>query len=798
MTRFLRAAPVFVAILLPAALPPAAPADGPGADGTAGGDRTEAPTIGATIPAVPAGRPRVYLNAADLAELRTRIGEEPYRAVWERIRDSRDYLNRALVSLVEGDRSAGRTAIVAALEGLSAPDAFEYIRHFDSAYHKAACVYDWCYPLLTDAEKRRFVELFTTLPNRPNKHGNIYIGYPARMDSNPATGHQNEGYLLTSQLPAGLAIHDEEPTLYDAAARLFFEKFLPVRRFHYRAHAHHQGTFYGVGRFQYDLQAALLFRALGAGDVFPADQRFVPYYHLYMRQPEGTSFPVGDAIAGGNPDGINVRAGSYYRDPYLLGLADERTGGDFGPLFDLLFRDHATAPRPIAELPLTKHFPSPAGATVARTGWDLGPDSRDAAAYLNVGEYFFGNHQHYDAGTFQISYRGPLAIASGYYDDFAGEHGKNYYNSAISKNALLIRDPDGVTRFHGRPVANDGGQSPQPSLERPDLPAVRTGRVTARAHGPDEFAPDYSLLAGDVTDAYGPDRAERVTRAMVALNLRDDRFPLALVVCDRVIAKDPAFEKVWLLHSVQEPVVGTGRDGRKTITVVRTGPNRGTRNVPMPAGAEYGGRLTVDCLLPINATVNTVGGPGREFWVDGRNYPPEIKPRKGRAFDPGAWQVEVTPPPDAPHSNAPGRDDAGNNAGSARETRFLHVLTVSDIEADVSARPPVDRIAGDGVIGVRVGDRLVLFPDGPGPLSAAGFAVPAGGPCDLLVCGLEPGRYALEREGETVGEPLPADAEGRCVYVRVRPGRYRLTGAAAAPPTRPADFWDRLRHADDA
>lgn len=48
-------------------------------------------------------------------------------------------------------------------------------------------------------------------------------------------------------------------------------------------------------------------------------------------------------------------------------------------------------------------------------------ESRDAVVQMRIGERFFGNHQHKDFGTFQIYYRGPLAISSGVYDLYGSE-----------------------------------------------------------------------------------------------------------------------------------------------------------------------------------------------------------------------------------------------------------------------------------------------------------------------------------------------------------------------------------------
>ena len=51
----------------------------------------------------------------------------------------------------------------------------------------------------------------------------------------------------------------------------------------------------------------------------------------------------------------------------------------------------------------------PYGWMIARTGWD----DESVIAEMKVNVYNFNNHQHLDAGAFQIYYKGPLAIDSG-------------------------------------------------------------------------------------------------------------------------------------------------------------------------------------------------------------------------------------------------------------------------------------------------------------------------------------------------------------------------------------------------
>ena len=108
--------------------------------------------------------------------------------------------------------------------------------------------------------------------------------------------------------------------------------------------------------------------------------------------------------------------------------------------------------------------------------------------------------------------------------------------------------------------------------------------------------------------------------------------PDLFVIFDVVESTESSFRKTWLLHTVNEPAV-TG-----DIAVLTEGP----------------GRLTVRTVLPEDPAITKVGGPGKECWVEGRNWPSleqvEWPPEAG------SWRVEISP------------------SRPAKQDLFLHVL----------------------------------------------------------------------------------------------------------------------------
>ncbi|MEK7396076.1 MAG: heparinase II/III family protein, partial [Candidatus Poribacteria bacterium] len=607
-------------------------------------------TASVKIPPVPSGHPRVYVRTSDLAEIRRKIDNPEFSRAWNLVKKSNNPFCKAFVYMITGDSEAGREAIKEWF------DAFDKIannpdqagRIFPNLIHSGACIYDWCYALLKDDEKQGFIKKLETIASSHSP------GYPANPDGHAVVGHDTEGWLLTGQLPAGIAICDESKTMYDSSAELFFRKFVPARNFLYPAHMHHQGDSYFQTRFQHDQAVSWLFRRIGINDVFTPEMQFVPYQFIYNMRPDGQQMHSGDVFneMGNDPRKrmVAMMTASYYDDPYLAFMAESdffNKYGDTDSVFELLFKKPNAKKSPISELPLTKYFPSPMGEMVARTGWNMGVNSHDAVVQMRIGEYFFGNHQCKDFGIFQIYYRGALAISSGIYDEYGNDHWKNYLHQIISKNGLLISDPKEEAK---KGSVNDGGQrwvdgSDHPkNLERLLDKDYKMGKVTVYEFGPDKIVPEYSYIAGNITNAYSSQKVTKVTRSMVTFSTHNEKYPCAFIIMDRVQSTDPSFKKTWLLHSIQEPDV----NGR-TTTIIRDGKYK---------NGEYGGKLVLESILPEKAEIKKIGGKGKEFWIEiaQRNY----EASKKDITEGGAWRIEVSP-----------------TQKSERDT-FLHVISIMD------------------------------------------------------------------------------------------------------------------------
>ncbi len=744
-------------------------------------------------PPVPSSHPRVYLRQSDIGDLRAKVELAEFEFSWKRISKSSNPAAMALVYLITEDKSKGCEAVEQALSDLKALKGGTTAKRWYTPVHIGACVYDWCYDLLTEEQKREFVAEFERLAASSS-----YFGYPATRVA-VGTG-ANEGCLLSGQLPVGLAIYDEQPKMFDAAAKLFFSSFKPVRDYYYPSHTHHQGGDY-INRLMYDMFASWLFRGIGAGNVLSTEQQYMPYTILYNRRPDWRQMRRSDTWDytghAGSKRFLAMLVGTYYKDPYLMQFADEPIwasmspqstfisdgkenwswgwGTDFAEVFHLIFREPQTPKAEISQLPLTKYFAEPMGEMVMRTGWNMWTDDRpsnDAMIFMRLGGTFFTGHQHKDMGTFQIYYKGPLATVSGVYQgpdshtetgDWSPQstaHRENYLHQTLSHNGLLIFDPsedlgEGHYRSpegHYRSI-NDGGQIVPNKGYSPTHNNIETiyklAEVTSRAFGTDKKTPDYSYISGNITKAYGG-KVNLVTRSMAAINLKNDKYPAALITFDRIESANPEFKKTWLLHSHQEPVVNAN-----TITIV----NNGQFNMYNGQWSQqnWSGKLVAQSLLPRSSDIVVVGGKGKEFWIPGeqRNLPILWHEND----EPGAWRVEVSP--------------------TLKQKRdvFLHVMTVMD--ENEAASPKVELIENEHAAGVAVLDRAVIFGKSEKMLDEVAFTLGGSGVTKILVCDLSQGNWEIRQDDKLIFEKPVADKEN-VLYFTVsseQPAKFYLKKA---------------------
>lgn len=715
--------------------------------------------------------PRVFVQRDALPILQSRFVDPELTAVQHRLRQQAgttvegavedgkadDSIRRvieakAFLYLIQDDRAMGEQAIALLLDYLGSLDqpyqTMAESRRLYNSLIAGALVYDWCYQLLTPQQRRQIIVELKKVA------GLAEYGWPVTKHVSYLVDHYSEDAPVAF-LAVGIAVFDEDTAFFDRAYTDFFDGLIPARNAFYPAGKHHQGITYGILRSVHEATSAMLFTGLELDNPYVREQGTIPYYFLYARTPSHSFLTEGDMFANSYHDPrLQLMIAQLYRDPYLMDEALRFAHqGNAESLSDsartLIYWDPTVPRAPAVELPLARYFGAPEGTLIARTGWDVdgGAASKVAMALMNVGEYNFLGSDHLDSGHFSLYYKGALATDSGVYEGpyggYDSAHFVNYYQRTIAHNSLLILDPaePRPSRYDQPVQSRDGGQFwPNNGYVWHSTKEVfaegKHAEILAHAIDPQQ-APDYAYLKGDLTAGYNaparyayPAKASEVKRSFVFLNLKNDLHPAALIIYDKVRAADAAFTKTWLLHSVSEPHIAGNQ-----ITITRT-------------DGKNNGKLVNQVLLPMadNQSIRKIGGPGFEFWVDGRNY---FNRPHDPMLEPGAWRIELSP-----------------RRKTAKDC-FLNVLQVMDADSDL-APLPATLIESPLMVGTQIADRLVMFSRSSELIGETiTFTVPDVTPApevslQLLITDLQPGFWQVKQGEATTVEQVTST--GHSIY----------------------------------
>ena len=527
------------------------------------------------------------------------------------------------------------------------PKIGDITRNIGDCMFTGAIIYDWCYDVMTEADKEYFIRYFKTLAAQKE------CGYPP-TNMLAISGHLGEQEIFQDLLGAGVACYDEDPEMYNLAAGRLFQEMVESRKAFNDTGAHPVSFEYAMWRHACEGVADLIYSRMGYGHIF-GDNMYLPSYRfMYARLGMGKWIKDGDSFEYAYNTKYDYDTydyqdmtiiGNLYRDPYLRGqyirdMAIKSNAFNFWVLIcaepDVDFKSEET-------LPLAYMASEPQTSIIARTSWKHGIDSPAAVAYLDGHERIINDHPHMSIGQFSLYYKGNLAIDSGNYNGSAGgygsSHDKNYYKRTIASNCVTVFDPDekfywatgngpgiGYLYGTGEEVANDGGQKFRINVrdydEFKEIDAM--ARTDGSYIGPNKQTPEFSYLKTDLTNAYS-DKISEYNRYMVFMDLDNEDYPAALVVFDVVESSNKAFKKVWNLHSIEEPEVS----GNTTV-ISRTEDG-------------FNGKLVNKTLLPEtgNFNIEKVGGEGMEYMVNGVNYPNDD--HEGTKTDSGSWRIELSP-----------------------------------------------------------------------------------------------------------------------------------------------------------
>ncbi len=529
----------------------------------------------------PADRPRLWVNKDNLPIVRERLTKGENLSIWQEVQEKAKTpfpfnfdirkeifhnnevediaLIKAFYYLMTGEKTVGQEAAELMLNYLSVLE-FGNVRYGDitrelgKSIYTTAVIYDWCYDLLSENDKESlYKHMMRLVPE-------MEIGWPP-FKEHIVNGHASEAQVNRDLLAMSIAIYERDPEPYRYTSYLLLEYLLPMRAFEYQSPRHNQGFDYGAYRHAWEMHTAWIFYRMTGVRVFNDNITSLSKYWLYMLLPDGKRFSDGDKFAKTHfayPETLLLDY-AYAGDAILKGEFKRRGGlerAKDNPVLFLLVNDPELKINPnLNELPLSINYGAILGGLSARTGWDISKNSNDVAAEIRGGGYHFGNHQHSDAGSFQIYYRGEQVFNVGIYRAYGTPYDFNFYKRSVAHNTILVKDPD--EKLAHRTKINDGGsrfnqRNPKSPAEVIADPWFDYGTVLSAGFEANTLKPSYSYFKADLTAAYYS-KISNYTRSFCFLNLNRDDIPAAIILADDLITSKEDFSKFWKINTFNEP-----------------------------------------------------------------------------------------------------------------------------------------------------------------------------------------------------------------------------------------------------
>lgn len=710
-------------------------------------------SVQAELLSIPAGHPRVHLNAAQLAALQARA--TPANPLWTQLviqanrndYDVNDWGNvmqsSALVGLVTGQEAYCSKAI-----GIA-----DMKRNADTGYGRngngslagtLALVYDWCNPQLSEPTRSQMIAYFNTWGDKQKWGASDPDTFAY---GGPGWGNYWNNYGYSFAL-IGLATWGENPRaaewLDEYRQVRIATHDLPVLDRIAQGGAWPEGTVYDWIANPRRLEAVDAWRSGTGENLILASTWFQERLGYLLLQ----NFPGVEAgwyrqfhpyISMGDAERHRDSIENYRRGMALIlvrQFADDPSAAQLQAYLSappanvtgssLYYQEFLWYDPNIASTVPTRvtNYAPALGQLLLRSGWPSGAaDTNSCATYItfNAGDHF-SYHQHLDQNSFTLFKCGDLAIDSGVYSgNGLSYHDANYYVRTIAHNTLVVYNPgENLKDSRTDAVSNDGGQrSMYPASRSPETVAYWDQYATQYDTGDIlrlEDAQDYTYAFGDATKAYNNPqyyqaqntsytqnvpKVTRFQREFVYLRPRAPENALSndfLVLYDRVGVASTSFSLAntkLLFHTLGMPTV----DG--TPTVISPGETLHAAATEAVAAAGSG-KLFLKVLAPAQRNLRVVGGRGvKSFWVFGQNYDwhwsaDEAQPRPISDYDPlpyGEWRMELEPADDALDHN------------------FLTVLYPTS--STTAGMPPTTLVSGPGLAGAHIADpsrnRVVLF-----------------------------------------------------------------------------------------
>ena len=589
-------------------------------------------------------------------------------------------------------------------------------RYFGQTVYTAACVYDWCYDLLTEEDKlqlrigvvKRLLEGNSgcyyldkqgelrycdgkTVEGGPAAQKNIAkmeIGFPP-SHAGALFGHNSEYQLLRDYMSFAAAIYDEDPTWWQYCGGRFYQQYYPARQYFYNEEAriYPEGTAcYGTWRFVCDMYAAWMLHSMTGELIYEDSLRQVPYSFLAHEAHDKAMFGTGDGgaqtLSGSIGSGALMIA-YFYSDPVLYENAAYVGVGLNLPERLILYKNNTTPCEDRTEgFAAVQYNGGHYGQLIVRRSWE---DETTPVVLMKGAGLINGGHDHNDFGSFQIYYKGMLTAEDGIYDVWGSTHHFYYHVATVAHNSMLIYNPSIEPHSH-----YNGGQrhimSHKPNgrqnLEEWMHEDYVMGRTTGLATGyGEEGDVRFVYYALDLTSAYYERAVDDYRRSMLVVYTGREDVPMLMLVMDCVDGYAKDTKTRFLLQCVTEPVIN---EAEKTVTVKNGGGQLVLKSLLGTEEIYAYGRTSKD------GKVDPAAATGDErFYLSGLGYALPSG-TDGKGDNTKAW----------------GHVELCAKGGNEKDT-LLQLLYVAD--ADATPTVDVRTLTGEGYVGASVFDTVAVF-----------------------------------------------------------------------------------------
>ncbi len=697
-----------------------------------------------------------------------------------------------------GEEKYGYEAIIAAKNAMLginvAHNISDFCRRYGFLMYVVACVYDWCYDLLSAEDKKQLLSGGVNLLGTCQevccriKDGNILpIAQGNIFD------HGAEDQVLVDYLSFAIAVFNEAPEIYELVAGRVLNDHVEGQNFLLQSGSHWEGTCYGFCRATSVLVSNTIISRMTDGYFAP----FTPKLRDVVRtsvsylRPDKQAYRLGDMSQNREMiEGPQIfwmpencfYAGTLYKDAYLKSV-----GYKYLKEYSV-FMNSVTGLTCVQFLaindPEIPHVYEGEVPLITRTYYPLtnifaksAHDDKDAfGIYMTMPENCAASHAHLECGSFQIYYKGSLASDSGSTAGGGAPHRLGYAVQTIAANSVLVYNPalkdiKIPTRMN---MAYSGGQSYRKTYYFPKtleelmnhggFGQCKTLGVKTLEEG-GKFR--YAYMAGDMTKAYDDETVDEVSRYMIAFATDNEKCPFAFMTYDRITAKDKSFHKSVLLHIQQEPKI----DGRFAIITDTRRDEEPTGEIPdkytliMDAEKNYNGKMVVQAFGDENE-YTVIGGEGKQWWLPGVDENGNYSLEAGKNLDICEKIVQ-----NSMQEYGWGRIEISPKVHDYTN-RILSVMYVTDADNNDTPTEAKD-VSTEGLAGAEIFGKTVFFPKNTKLYKEelTAFAKNADGECHFT--GLHAGKWAI-MEGETEISRFEIFGGANMFSLPLKAGKYTL------------------------